>query len=832
MKNKKSKVKDRPEVQEDIKKEQPEILNADRTMALETELIERKRAEKKLIQTLDKVGRNRLAILNLMQDLKQEVAERKRTEAELKTERNLLRTVIDNIPDTIYFLDREGRKQLANKADLEVVRDFHKGEIIGKTDLELYPGEKGEIFHKKNMHVMDSGQSLVDTEELFQGASGESRWLQSSYYPMTDGNGIIVGLVGIGHDITERKRSAEALNESYTLNETILKTIPFGMDIVDADGTILFQNEGMIGIFGAAGKNTKCWELYRKDGTQCIDCPLKPGISIGDTSLYESHGIEGNRIFQISHTGMIFQGKKAMLEIFQDVTDRKKMEEKVIESEAYYRSLIDTSPDGIIISDNEGTIRYASKRTLEMFLIENSSEVIGTSILDWVDRSEQKEFARQIADILASNMHSDLKEYRLMNRKGSFFWGEVTSSPLQVINGISSGLLMIIRDISGRKQAENDLKLARDKAEESDKLKTAFLHNISHEIRTPMNAIVGFSALLTEKEVETALRDSYVEVILNSSDHLLSIINDIIDISNIEANIVKINKQEVAINDLIRSLYKQFEIKTKGKGIGLSFTAGLPDDEAIVMTDPTKLQQVLINLLNNASKFTSSGGIRFGYKLQDNFVCFFVNDSGIGIPEEHQKKIFDRFYQVENPVTKLYEGTGLGLAISKAYTELLGGSISLKSKSGQGSEFYFKIPYERALRKNESPYHDTGGKVQAFVKPLRILIAEDIDSNFKLLTYLLAGTNSEFIRAANGKEAVEKALSEKNLDLILMDIKMPVMDGFTATKLIRESNKTIPIIAQTAYVDDKEKALEYGCSAFIAKPFDRKSLIRIISENI
>jgi CheY-like chemotaxis protein len=244
------------------------------------------------------------------------------------------------------------------------------------------------------------------------------------------------------------------------------------------------------------------------------------------------------------------------------------------------------------------------------------------------------------------------------------------------------------------------------------------------------------------------------------------------------------------------------------------------------------LSQILSNLISNALKFTEKGNIKILYKLKENFLEFCVSDTGIGIPLQYHERIFDRFYQVHNTDTRLYEGTGLGLAISKAYVELLGGKIWLSSEPGKGTSFFFTIPYEKRVVELE-PVHEKKNS-EGFAFPIKkiILVAEDVESNFKLIKYFLSGSNAEVLHAFNGKEAVEKYFSIKNIDLILMDIKMPVMDGYTAVKLIREENTAIPIIAQTAYADDRERAIECGCSGFISKPFDKKSLIKVLSEFI
>ena len=633
-----------------------------------------------------------------------DITERKRAEQTIIYEHKILRTLIDNIPDVIYIKDIDCRKVIANTADVRNIGFKEETEVLGKTDIELFPGPIGERGYTDDKKLINSGEAIIEREEDFLGKNGERCWLQTTKIPLRDKDGKITGLVGIGRDITKRKRAEEELKQSYLFSESLLKTIPFGMDIVDEKGTVLFQSDNFKKLFGEEAIGKKCWEIYRDDKKQCSECPLIKGITIGETEAYESHGVLDNRIFEISHTGMMYQGKKTMLEIFQDITDRKQSEEELIN--------------------------------------------------------------------------------------------------------------------------------AKEKAEEGDRLKTAFLNNISHEIRTPMNAIVGFCALLGEPDLNEQSRMDYIEVIIQSSNHLLAIISDIVDISNIEANIVKIAKNGININSTFKSLYDQFLPKVSEKKIQLICESDIPDSDALIVTDNTKLKQILINLINNAIKFTDKGYVKVGCVLRDKFLEFCVSDTGIGIGEEYYQRIFDRFYQVQLSISRLYEGTGLGLAISKANVELMGGKIWLTSEPGKGSTFFFSIPYEKQAVETLAVNEKRVPEDFVFPQKKTILVAEDIDSNFKLVRFFLSNANTEIIRAANGKEAVQKFQSNKNIDLILMDIKMPVMDGYTAVKLIRETNNTIPIIAQTAYAEDKEKAIDSGCSGFISKPFDKKSLLKVIHEFI
>jgi PAS domain S-box-containing protein len=518
--------------------------------------------------------------------------------------------------------------------------------------------------------------------------------------------------------------------------------------------------------------------------------------------------------------------------VLQDITDRKNSEEAVKHERRTLRTLIDNLPNQIYVKDKECRKMIANKADVENIGKTKESEVLGkTDIELFPGHIGERGYADDNKIIRTGKPIFDLEE-EFINAEGIKRWLLTTKIPLRDKDGNIIGLVGIGHDITERKEIVEELIRAKEKAEESDKLKTAFLHNISHEIRTPMNAIVGFSALLGEPEVDEKTRKSYIEVIMQSSNHLLSIITDIVDISNIEANLIKTYKNEVPINTTIKSLFNQFIPKAAEKKIDMIWEPGLSDYDALILTDKSKLSQIISNLISNAIKFTDKGTIKIGYKLVENFLEFCVSDTGIGISPEHHARIFDRFYQVSNAMERLYEGTGLGLAISKAYIEHLGGKIWLSSEQGKGTSFFFTIPYEKQVATNLPVTEKGVPDSYVFNVKKVILVAEDIESNFKLIRYFLSGSNVEVLHAYNGKEAVERCLSTGKIDLILMDIKMPVMDGYTAVKLIREKNTSVPIIAQTAYVDDKEKAIECGCSGFISKPFDKKSLFKVLREFI
>jgi len=401
------------------------------------------------------------------------------------------------------------------------------------------------------------------------------------------------------------------------------------------------------------------------------------------------------------------------------------------------------------------------------------------------------------------------------------------------------------QEIVQRKQAELELKEALKRAEESDHLKSAFLANMSHEIRTPMNGILGFAELLKAPGLTGEQQQEYLKIIEKSGARMLNIINDIVDISKIESGQMKVLLKETNVSDQLEFIYKLFKREAEQKKLHLSLTKSLSLSEAIVNTDREKLYAVLTNLIKNAIKYTPNGFVEFGCRSTSQpgefigdrvkMLEFYVKDTGIGIHESRHNAIFERFIQADVVDKMARQGAGLGLAISKAYVEMLGGSIWLESEVGKGSTFYFTIPYvvksrEGVVIENESIVSNEKNSM----KKLKILIAEDDESSGILISITVQKFGREILRAKTGTQAVEICRNNPDIDLILMDIQMPEMDGYEATRRIREFNKELVIIAQTAYAlsGDREKALEAGCNDYIPKPIKREALIEIISRNI
>jgi signal transduction histidine kinase len=373
-----------------------------------------------------------------------------------------------------------------------------------------------------------------------------------------------------------------------------------------------------------------------------------------------------------------------------------------------------------------------------------------------------------------------------------------------------------------------ELTLAKELAEKNDKRKLSYLVNISHEIKTPVNAISGFSQLLKEDNLSSLNREKFLEVILESSSDLVEIINNISEISSVESGMIRITEKEVLLSEVFEELTKQFKEEVSGKKLLLIADVGV---SGMVLADKARIIQVFSALISNSLKFTFTGKIVFGCKRWNDFIEFFVSDTGVGISKEELGKVFDHFFQGANSISRSFKGTGLGLTITKAVTEKMGGELWCDSVEGKGSVFHFTIPYKQSkISSVTKPDTVPGSGIQRDRKKV-VLVAEDDDLNFTLIQSFLSGLDIELVRAVNGKEAVDICSSRK-IDLVLMDVKMPVMDGLLATRIIKEADPDQIIIAQTAYINDREFAIECGCSDFITKPFGKVPLLNLINSYI
>lgn len=557
--------------------------------------------------------------------------------------------------------------------------------------------------------------------------------------------------------------------------------------------------------------------------------------------------------------GDLYRGFNSMLfEIKKRETDLQISNNSLTQSEKRFRTLIEKMPFPICLLNNAGLISYRNEKFSEIIGF-SESEVLHLS--DWWFMAYPDEQYRiwvmntwenAVKIAQAANKDIEAIEYNVTCQNGI--------KRIFEISGITmgDGILVTFIDLTDRKQSElllkekndeyqqlneeliqtnEELYYAKEHAEQSDRLKSAFLANMSHEIRTPMNGILGFADLLKKPNLSNDKTQKYIGIIEKSGVRMLNIINDIIDISKIESGQMAVTNSDTNINEQIKYLYTFFKIEVESKDMQLSYKISLPTSEAIIITDREKLYAILTNLVKNSIKYSDFGFIEFGYDLKDSdgeqpgTLVFFVKDTGIGIPKDRQQAIFDRFVQADISDKRAFQGAGLGLSITKAYVEMLGGTIWVESEEGKGSTFYFTIPYILGTSPTEHANENMFNNLENnHSKDLKILITEDDETSEILLTEIIESFSSKIIKASNGLEAVQICRVNPDIDFILMDIKMPEMDGYEATRRIRQFNKDVVIVAQTAYglSGDREKAIEAGCNDYFSKPLNKDLLIRFL----
>ncbi len=513
---------------------------------------------------------------------------------------------------------------------------------------------------------------------------------------------------------------------------------------------------------------------------------------------------------------------------------KKEIQSALKRSEEKYRGLFNSISHGILYINEAGHISMQNPAAIKILNLDKRTYFnINELNYDWNFLNEQDLKVDIVNYISKKNLQSNHAPAQLVVKAhpkggGELKWLHLTFIPQ--FTSLQSDLfecLIILEDITERKEAEYELITAKLKAEESDRLKSAFLANLSHEVRTPMNAILGFSELLSEINKDDDTEKYFINTIQTNSIKLLNIITDIIEMSKIETEkmVIQINKFELRdIGRLVNDLYK---LQATSKNLQLHVNGF--DDRILLETDEQKFKKIIFSLVDNAIKFTDKGQITVQCSLKDNFIELHITDTGIGIPEGKEKFIFERFRQSDESYSKRHGGTGLGLSISKAYVEALGGQIWCTTLA-KGTDFCFRLPVAWSY-KPDVPIRRSNLKPAPDYSKYTILVAEDDATNYVYISKLLNKTKATVLNATNGVETIEMFQSDSSIDLILMDMKMPIMDGFEAISRIREFDKDIPIIAVTAYAisGDKEKCLSAGANDYVSKPIKRGEFFDILN---
>ena len=641
-------------------------------------------------------------------------------------------------------------------------------------------------------------------------------------------------------DITELKQAEEKLKTSDKIFDHSLDMLC----IAGFDGYFKVLNPAWTNILGWSNVEllSKPWIDFvhpdDRNNTEDVKTVIVDGKEI--YQFENRYMCKDGTIKWLSWNSFPYPEENIMFGVARDVTVRKqadqelkKAKEKAEESEKLFKSLIKNAPNGIVIIDEQGKYKFVSPNAERLFGY-NKDEAIGHSGSENTHPDDLPMVLKALDTIYADPGKKPKLEYRFKRKNGEFRWIETTFTNLLSDRAIK-GIVLNFSDISERKQIFEELLITKEKAEESDRLKSAFLANMSHEIRTPMNGILGFSELLKKPNLTGEEQQKYISIIEKSGKRMLNIINNIIDISKIEAGLMKLDMNESNINEMIEYVYTFFKPEAVAKKIKLAYKTPLPLKKATIKTDHEKVYAILTNLLKNAIKYTEKGEIELGYNIVETkgrafFLRFYIKDAGIGIKKDRQDAIFERFIQADIQDKMARQGAGLGLAISQAYVDMLGGKIWVESEEGKGSTFYFTLPYQaepapETICQQGDPLEQCNA-----IRKLKILMVEDDEVSEMLLDETVNIFSKEILKARTGIEAVKACRNNPDIDLILMDIQMPEMGGFEATKQIREFNKEVVIIAQTAYglTGDREKSIESGCNDYIAKPIQKTELLALI----
>jgi PAS domain S-box-containing protein len=763
-----------------------------------------------------------------------DITSRKKAEEELKNSKELLELSFKISPDIAIITRLSDGLIVDINERFVTLSEYKREEAIGKTTPELNLYENIENRTKVVEEIKMKGFS-ENNEIVFRTKSGKLiSGIMSSQVLNIYSTPHIYSII---HDISERKQMENQIKESESKFRKIYENGPLGMALVGKDFYFSMVNSTFCRMMGYSEQELK--KLTFKDITHPDD--LSRDIEFinklvkGEIATYKTEKRYIRKDNQIIWGTVTLTSNKVgdgtsfyFVAMIEDITERKRIEDLLVQSETKYRTLVETTNTGFVIIDNEGKVEDANLEYVRLTGYENLQQILNRNVAEWTAKYDRERNLEEVKKCFKNGFVRNL-EVDYVDLKGNYTPIEVNATVVNI--GGKDSVVTLCRNISQYKQTEMELIKAKEKAEESDRLKTAFLQNMSHEIRTPMNAICGFSRMLNKPDLSEEKRKSFSNIIQNSGQQLLSIVSDILTISSIDTKQEKVNYSNVCVNNIILDLLVIFKQQAMNRNISLFSKQQLTDIQSEITTDKTKLTQILTNLLVNALKFTHEGFIEFGYSLNESELEFYVKDTGIGINAELQEKIFERFRQADFSINKKYGGTGLGLSISKGFVELLGGKIWVQSEVDKGSTFFFTIPYKPVSEfKTDNKSNSTQKQYENYKT---IMVAEDEEFNFLFIEEIFINMKLNLIHTKDGKEAVEACKSNPNINLVLMDIQLPIMDGHTAAKKIKEFRPDLPIIAQSAYALEKEIEEYSGIfNDYLIKPIQEEELIRKIKNYI
>ena len=733
--------------------------------------------------------------------------------------------ILDSLPDmlTVFNHEETGIEVVSNEETNHV--GVSNETFKGMSMREMVPKEAYHNIHNNLLKVITTGRGSTAHHEL--DVNGEHHYYENRIFPLDDEYVLIMC-----RDISERV----ATQQNLEIFKRVLDKVSDSILAVSVDGTLVYANRQFIEEYGvkeelgtqkvydlSVSLNTK--EIFDKRVQEIRD----NGGNFAYRAKYTRVGETKLRVHQVSAFMIQNQGEEMIWFFTQDITDVIKNRDELRELNYLMDAILNNIPVYLFVKDPEDDFRYLywNKAFASHSKIPASKALGHTDFEVFPEHENAEKFHRDDLELIRTRERMEMQEtYVTATGETRIVQTLKTLVPLE---GRAPLIIGISWDITNMQNIEQELVQARIKAEQSDRLKTAFLANMSHEIRTPLNAIVGFSRLMTMAD-NAADEKLYSDIINQNSEILLQLINDILDLAKIEAGTLEYIRYPMDLGELCRNVYEMHKDRVQ---TGVVLILDNKDTSLIINEDQNRIMQVVTNLITNAIKFTFKGEIRFGFEVREEYIDFYVKDTGMGISEEKIKMIFERFVKLNTFV----QGTGLGLAICRVIVEKLGGEITAESKLNEGSTFRFTIPYKAGKKCPESgrgtkcPESGSTG-LRKVLQRRTVLVAEDVDSNFLLLKTLL-GKRCNLLWAKDGEDAVNQ-FKEHQPDLILMDIKMPHMDGLEATRLIRSYSKEVPIVALTAFAfeSDKDRAIEAGCDDCLTKPVSQNALEKVLDKYV
>ena len=802
------------------------------------------------------------------QSFMRDISERKAFEKTLIENERKLKTVIETSPDGIAISALDGTVQFVTNQIVSLWAYSSSEEIVGRNVLEFVD----EVDREKASYLISEmlkGNLTGAAEYVMLRKDGSKFYCESNANVLHDSNNNPVGIIFVNRDITLRKqtefeliRAKELAEESEAKYRLVFENAPLGLIHFDSKGRIISCNEEFVRIIGSSKQAL--------EGLDMLKLPDKKILEAVETSLsgglghYEDyyHSTTANKTTPVQVLfAPIFTNEKIIggVGIIQDITERKKSEEVLKEQNEEYlalnEELLQTNEELYkakkLVEKSEEKLRLMLKNSSDTYVLVNENgeqfyvsdaavratgfsldELLGP-IQNVIYPDDLDIVLKAWSEVLSKKDEVIRVQYRHKHKTKEFIWYEAVGQNF-LENPLINAVVVNVRDITAMKEFEQELIKAKEKAEESDRLKSAFLANMSHEIRTPMNGILGFTSLLKQAKGNIEEQKEYINIIEKSGFRLLNIINDIIDISKIESGQMKLKIAPTNIDEQLKYLYDFFKPEAERKGLAFLLKKGVCAESSTINTDGEKIYAILTNLIKNAIKFTDTGVVEVEYFCKDSNFEFLVRDTGIGIPKDRQKAIFERFVQADISDKRAYQGAGLGLSITKAFVEMLGGKIWVESEEHVGSVFHFTIPVVQQDFVEEIKPIVESKLSQPNLPKLKVLVAEDDSASSMLLTLMLGNLDFTIFQANNGQSAIDIMKKNPDIDLVLMDIKMPELNGLETTEAIRKFNGKVVIIAQTAHAlaGDKEKAIQAGCNDYITKPISYEVLMTIIKKNI